>query len=231
MTRGRWLLIGGIAIVVVSAAFLATWILPTPTGALDPGASSESSAALATTPATPAAVKSTSSPDATPTTVPTETVSPTPRPTPTADPTAASTPTDPPVAHGDARLLYAEFLLRVNDDRTTVERLNASLTDAAQGQDPGAVRAASVDILDFVDSERDWLREHPPASCYAKAHKAARTMVADYGTAAERFLDWAGTGGGLAGLQALSSALDAADTAGDALAAFGRALEATTCPH
>ncbi len=88
----------------------------------------------------------------------------------------------------------------MNDDRATVERLNDALGNAAQAQDPKGVHDASVDILDFVDSERDWLREHPPATCYAKAHRAAGTMVADYGTAAERFLDWAETGGGLAGL-------------------------------
>jgi hypothetical protein len=138
--------------------------------------------------------------------------------------------TDPPVAGGDPRLLYAEFLLRVNDDRSTVERLNANLTGAAQAQDTDAVRAASLDILDFVDTERDWLRDHPPAACYAKAHKAAREMIAAYGDAAERFFDWSGTGGGLAGLEALGKALDAAEVAGDKFTAFGQALEATSCP-
>ena len=134
------------------------------------------------------------------------------------------------MAGGDPRLLYAEFLLRVNDDRSTVERLNADLTGAAQAQDTDAVRAASLDILDFVDTERDWLRDHPPATCYAKAHKAARAMIAAYGDAAERFFDWSGTGGGLAGLDALGEALDAAEVAGDKLTAFGQALEATSCP-
>jgi hypothetical protein len=54
-------------------------------------------------------------------------------------------------------------------------------------------------------------------------------MLEAYGSAADRFVTWAATGGGLGGLVALGDAIDAADAAGDALAAFGRALEATTC--
>ena len=84
-------------------------------------------------------------------------------------------------------------------------------------------------ILDFVDGERDWLREHPPADCYAAAHAAANAMLEAYGDAADRFIRWAATGGGLSGLAALGDALDAADAAGEALTAFGKALEATTC--
>jgi len=149
----------------------------------------------------------------------------------TPDPTAALTgpATVAPRATGNPRLAYAEFLLRVNDDRTTVQRLNAALSTAAQAQDQPAVRTAAVAILDFVDGERDWLREHPPADCYAGAHAAAAAMLDAYGAAADAFIHWADTGGGLAGLAALSDALDAAKTASTALDAFGRALEATTC--
>ena len=135
-----------------------------------------------------------------------------------------------PRATGDPRLAYAEFLLRVNDDRTTVQRLNAALSTAAQAQDPKAVRTAAVAILDFIDGERDWLRQHPPADCYAAAHAAAGAMLDAYGTAADAFIHWADTGGGLAGLAAFGDALDAAQTAGTALDAFGRTLETTTCP-
>jgi hypothetical protein len=124
---------------------------------------------------------------------------------------------------------YAEFLLRVNDDRATVEDLNRDLASTAEAQDPDAVRTAAVAILDFVDGERDWLREHPPAECFAAAHASANAMLEAYGSAADRFVTWAATGGGLGGLVALGDAIDAADAAGDALAAFGRALEATTC--
>ena len=125
--------------------------------------------------------------------------------------------TSPPRASGAPRLAWAEFLLRLNEDRSTVEGLNAALTTAAQAQDPDAVKAASVDILDFVDVERDWLRDHPPADCYAAAHGAADAMLDAYGTAADRFIDWAATGGGLGGLPALGVALDAADAAREAL--------------
>jgi hypothetical protein len=135
-----------------------------------------------------------------------------------------------PRATGDPRRAYAEFLLRVNDDRTTVQRLNAALSTAAQAQDPPAVRTAAVAILDFVDGERDWLHQHPPADCYAAAHAAAGAMLDAYGVAADAFIHWADTGGGLAGLAALGDALDAAQTAGTALDAFGHSLETTTCP-
>ena len=91
-----------------------------------------------------------------------------------------------------------------------VEQLNQDLSTAAQAQNTGAVHAAAVAILDFADGERDWLREHPPADCYAAAHAAATTMLDAYATAADRFIRWAATGGGLAGLPALGDALDAA---------------------
>lgn len=148
------------------------------------------------------------------------------------DPTAARTPaaTAAPRATGNPRLAYAEFLLRVNDDRATVQRLNAALSTAAQAQDQPAVRTAAVAILDFVDGERDWLREHPPADCYAAAHAAAGAMLDAYGKAADAFIHWADTGGGLAGLAAFGDAIDAAQTASTALDAFGRTLETTTCP-
>jgi len=151
-------------------------------------------------------------------------------PTPVRSRPAATPPsTLPPRATGDPRLAYAEFLLRVNDDRATVEDLNRDLASAADAQDPDAVRTAAVAILDFVDGERDWLREHPPAECYAAAHASANAMLEAYGSAADRFVTWAATGGGLGGLVALGEAVAAADAAGDALTAFGRALEATTC--
>ena len=156
---------------------------------------------------------------------------PTPTPAPSASPTPAPPAiTSPPRASGPPRLAYAEFLRRINDDRATVETLNAALSNAAQAQDPDAVRRAAVDILDFVDTERDWLRENPPADCYAAAHASAGAMLDAYGAAADAFIDWAETGGGFAGLAALGTALDAAETASDALTAFGAALEATQCP-
>ena len=146
-------------------------------------------------------------------------------------PAAGSRPrTAKPRATGDPRLAYAAFLLRVNDDRATVDGLNAALTTAANAQDPDAVRRASVDILDFVDVERDWLRGHPPADCYAAAHASAGAMLDAYGTAADRAIDWSATGGGIAGLGALGRALEAGQAAADALTAFGHTLEATRCP-
>jgi len=175
----------------------------------------------AATTTAPSTIGPTAVPSAVPSTAPTSRS--------TATPPAPPVPTDPPRATGDPRLAYAEFLLRVNDDRATVEALNRDLATAAEAQDPVAVRVAAVAILDFVDGERDWLREHPPAECYAAAHGAANAMLEAYGLAADRFVTWAATGGGLDGLVALGEALDAAQDASDALTVFGRALEATTC--
>ena len=55
-------------------------------------------------------------------------------------------------------------------------------------------------------------------------------MLDAYGAAADAFIAWAETGGGIAGLGALGTAVDAAETASDALTTFGQVLEATTCP-
>jgi hypothetical protein len=165
---------------------------------------------------------------ATPTTLPsatTETSTTTPEPVPSRAPATA-----PPRATGPPLLAWAEFLAHLNEARSTVEGLNRALTVAAEAQDTDAVKAASVDILDFVDVERDWLREHPPADCYAEAHGAAAAMLDAYGTAADRFIDWTETGGGLGGLPALGDALGAAETARAAFATFVTALEGTTCP-
>ena len=160
-------------------------------------------------------------------TLETPAVDPSPSPTATAKATARATPK--PRTTGDPRLAYAAFLLRANDDRSTVESLNRALAAAVDDQDRDAARAASVDILEFVDSERDWLREHPPAACYADAHDAADAMLDAYGTAADRFITWSKAKPGFDSLAALALAAQAADAAGEALAAFGRALEATTC--
>src|SRR3954454_1658182 len=218
MSRRVWILLGAlfIAVVVFGAAFLVR-------DASDATPSRPPAAATAA----PAATASLA-PAATASVGPASSGEPSASPSPPVPSTAARTPA--PRASGPARLAYAAFLRRVNDDRATVETLNAALSSAAQAQDPAAVRRAAVDILDFVDTERDWLRENPPADCYAAAHASAGAMLDAYGTAADAFIAWAQTGGGLAGIGALSEALDAAQTASDALTAFGTAIEATTCP-
>jgi len=155
------------------------------------------------------------------------------RPTATAQASTATAhapaATRPASASGAPRLGYAEFLLRVNDDRSTVDRLNRALSAAVDTQDPDAVRRAAVDILDFVDAERDWLRAHPPAECYTAAQASATAMLDAYGAAADQFVAWSASGGGLEGLGALGRAVDAASAAGDALASFGKVLEVTSC--
>jgi hypothetical protein len=201
MSKWSWILLGVLVVAVVILG--AAWVSSDRSAAKPSG----SSAAVGRTPATTSA------------------------PTPPPSPTAATPPaTQPPRASGPARLAYADFLRRINDDRATVEGLNATLTTAVQALDPSAVRHAAVDILDFVDAERDWLRENPPAACYADAHASAGAMLDAYGAAADGFIAWAETGGGFAGLGALNKAVDAAKAAGDALTTFGKVLEATSCP-
>ena len=214
MPQTRWLIVGAVVAVVAVALLVATLGRGNPSGRR--GCESK--------PDRDRRRDATATPTSTPAPSP-SIAAPTPAPTPTTAPA-----TTPPRASGPPLLAWAEFLARLNEDRSTVEGLNAALTTAAQAQDPDAVKAASVDILDFVDVERDWLRDHPPADCYAEAHGAAAAMLDAYGTAAERFIDWSASGGGLAGLPALGVALDAADTARAAFETFVAALEGTSCP-
>jgi hypothetical protein len=138
--------------------------------------------------------------------------------------------TPPPRTSEKPALAYAAFLKRVSDDRATVERLNQDLSPAVQAQDLAVTRTASVAILDFVDGEHDWLRDHPPADCYAAAHAAAGAMLDAYGMAADAFIKWADTGGGLDGLVALGDAVQFAQDAADSLTAFSTTLDDTVCP-
>ncbi len=218
--RGR-LLVGGILVVlVIAVGIVAAATTRRPGGATDPSPEPSAAASIGTAASGTPGVATGS---------PIVTVDP-------SDGSASSTtpprlePTASPRAAGDPRLAYAEFLLRANEDRSTVDDLNTTLRAAIDLQDRDAVRKASVDILDFVDSERDWLREHPPAECYADAHGAANAMLAAYGTAADAFIAWSNATPGLDALAALEHALEAANDAGDALTAFAQALETTTCP-
>lgn len=219
MSRTRWAAVIGLLLVIVMV--LAALVRARDDGtAAGPGATPSPGSSATLTP----------SPSALPTTIATSSPTPEPSPSaPAATPPPTPSPTRRPIATGDPRLLYAEFLLRVTDDRAKVTSLNQALGDAAQAGDLPAVRRAAIEILDFTDAEHDWLREHPPAACYADAHTAADAMLSAYAGAADAFIAWADAGSGLAGLAAFGAAVDAATEAGDALTAFGRELEATTC--
>jgi hypothetical protein len=226
MPQPRWLVAAAVAAAVTAVVavvlLVATFGRGTPTGVsgASPGLSAPAGTTEPTGTATSVAVTPTAAPSPS-ADAPIATVA----PTPTTAPATA-----PPRATGPPLLAWAEFLAHLNEARSTVEGLNSALTVAAQAQDADAVRDASVDILDFVDLERDWLRDHPPADCYAEAHGAAAAMLDAYGTAAERFIDWTTTGGGLGGLPALGVAVDAAESARAAFTTFVAALEGTTCP-
>jgi hypothetical protein len=216
MSGRVWLMLGGAALVVVVALIA----LALPREEARPAAPPNASGGLI-----PAASVTAPPPGATPSATPSSSAS--------ASATGTATPpqaTPAPRTSAAPRLAYAAFLRRLNDDRATVDRLNANLSAAVQAQDPVATRPAAVAILDFVDRERDWLRDNPPADCYAGAHQAAGAMLDAYGMAADAFVKWADTGGGLAGLAALGDAVDLAQTAAGASSEFGQALDATRCP-
>ena len=219
MSRVRWIAV--IAGLVVTVAVLAVLVRDGRQASDDPSPP-PSSAAVAPAGIVPSASTSGSAAASSP--PPTASDAPV-SPAPTSTPR----PTRRPTATGDPRLLYAEFLLRLDQDRATVVRLNQALQSATEAGDRPAARRASIDILDFADAEQDWLREHPPATCYADAHAAADRMLEAYAGTADAFITWADAGEGLAGLAALGRALDAAGIAGDALTTLGRELEATTC--
>jgi hypothetical protein len=211
MSGRAWLMLGGAAVVVVVAliALALPRDEPRPSTPSPTGSGGLVPAATVTAPPRPSDPSSSIPPA----------LAPTPRPA-TAAPRTSAAP----------RLAYAAFLRRVNADRATVERLNANLSAPVQAQDPAAARPAAVAILDFVDQERDWLRDNPPAECYASAHASAGAMLDAYGTAANAFIKWADSGGGLAGFAALGDAVDLAQRAADASTSFGSALDATRCP-
>lgn|GEM_PF-3548418 len=146
-----------------------------------------------------------------------------PTPSPTSRPTAA-----PTEAAADPRLQFVEFQLRLADDAAEVQALNQALAAAAEAQDDAATVAAAVDMLDFVDRERDWLAAHPPAACYADAHAAAGAMLRDYAAVAEAAIDYAGATG-LDRLEAFATVADRAEAAERALTDLQDALEAATC--
>jgi hypothetical protein len=138
---------------------------------------------------------------------------------------AASTSTD------ETRSRFRAFVTRLETDRRRVAELNDALLTGARADDPGVVRSAAVDILQFADGERDWLLAHPPADCYAAAHAAAGSMLEAYATVADRAIDWVDAEPGLAALDALAAVFVAASSAQDAVPALTGALEASTCPR
>jgi hypothetical protein len=224
MTKERRLAIEGIvlAIVILVAGFLflqggdtepggATASATSRVGSR-PSAASSTAARISASPRT-----ATRAPSASPSAAPSPTARTTPRPS-----AAPRTSRDPHLAYGD-------FLSRVNDDRSKVDQLNNALSAAVTAGDRAAARTAAMAVLDFVNGERKWLVDHPPADCYAAAHAAGIAMLDAYQTAASDFVEWAGTSG-LSGLVALAKAGDAANAATDAFTAFGTAIVSTKCP-
>lgn len=154
-----------------------------------------------------------------------------PAPTVTGATTAPDAPTSGPGATddgGDARLRFVEFQLRLADDAPEVRDRNQALVDAARAEDDPATVAAAVAILDLVDLERDWLAGHPPAACYAEAHRAAGTMLRAYGSVADAAIAYA-EARGFDRLDALAVVGSRAETAAAALRSLEQALEAATC--
>ena len=219
MSRQRWsAIVVGVVVTAVLAGVVLGSVLRGPATSADIGASPAGD--IVGSPAVPS-VRASAPPTAGQT--------PMPVPTHTPAPTATPVPTPRPPAAGDGPAMYVAFLRRLDADRSMVTSLNQALQDAAEAGDRPAARRASIDILDFADAEQDWLRDHPPAACYAGAHAAADTMLEAYASTADAFIAWADAGDGLDGLAAFARALEMAGTAGDAGTALGRELESTTC--
>lgn len=146
--------------------------------------------------------------------------------------TAPGTPTSGPGATGDAggdaRLRFLEFQLRLADDAPEVRDRSQALLDAARAEDDPATVAAAVAILDLVDRERDWLAGHPPAACYAEAHRSVGTMLRAYGSVADAAIAYAEARGSDR-LEALAVMGSRAETAAATLRSLEQALEASTC--
>ena len=203
----RWLAIAGVVVVTaVGIAWLAgdrgTGIVvdtPNPSAAAVPSASSVSTAL--------------------PSSAPSATASPTPRAAPTAR----------PIATGDPRLLYAEFLLRLGDDRIDRRGLNQDAPDRGRGRRP-ARRPPSVHRHPRLRRRGARLAAGPSARGLLCGRACVRRQDARcLRRTADAFIAWADAGDGLVGLAALGRALEAAGIAGRCRHQLGRELEATTC--
>jgi hypothetical protein len=221
--RSRWLLVGGLALAV-----LGVWGLAAALGGRMIAQPDGSAVTVLPTSGPPTTPPVTLSPPPSPTTAPTSTATAAPTPTPTASSTQQPTAAPTEAPEGDPRLLFVEFQLRLADAGKDVQALNQALVAAAEAQDDPATVAAAVDMLDFVDRERDWLAGHPPAACYDRAHAAAAAMLRDYGAVAEAAIAYADATG-LERLEALGTVLERAEVAGAALRTLEAALEDATC--
>ena len=223
MRRSRWLLPAVLALTVVGVLALALSLSARPQGDPDLGGVDPASASPSAAPTVPPTASPTATPSPSPTPSPTPTVTPTPSRAPTASPAGAG-------EDAEARRRFVEFQQRLIADAAEVQASSQAMTDAVQAQDDPATVAASVDVLDFVDRERDWLAAHPPADCYSTAHGAAGAMLVAYAAVADAVLAYAGATG-LDRLEALAIVADRADAARVSLSQLQVAVESATCPR
>lgn len=110
-------------------------------------------------------------PTATPTTTPAPTQRPTPRPTPVPTPE----PTIPP-----GMMEYAEFVgwqLGYGDKSlSSMENLSEALGD----ENPYLAGLYTDELVDLNKNARTWLKNHPPAACYATVHGQMVKVVDHY---------------------------------------------------
>ncbi len=145
------------------------------------------------------------------------------------DPAPTDAPaTKPPTGTGDPRLAYAEFLLHLNDARTTAQALNDDLRSTGELGDKAGVRTAVAGIQALIDREGRWLAGHPPAPCYAALHGKTVDLLADYGKVADKALVWADASG-FGVLTALSELADAVQTATATATDVGSSIGAVSC--
>jgi hypothetical protein len=206
------LLIGLAALAVVVWGVLLSSLLAerdaTPSNGI---AAVASASARASTPATPS-----------PSTRPASTIVASPAPA-----SSAASPASVPTVDPRDPTAYLEFVDRLRAAAGDAERLSAVIRDAAQDGSKPAIAAAARDIQDWAASHRRWLRDHPPAACYAAAHAAAADLVEAYDAVADATLTWVDARG-LAALEALAGIGQALDTATPTGPALRTALEAST---
>ena len=143
-------------------------------------------------------------------------------------PAPSSKATPAPRTTGDPRVAYAEFLLHLDDARQTAQQLSDDLRQTGESGDTAGVVKAAHEIQALATRERRWLKDHPPADCYADVHAATGDLIDAYDEVARLALAWT-EASGLGVFGALQDLATAVQAAGAAATTVGDAAAATTC--
>ena len=95
---------------------------------------------------------------------------------------ASRQPTNP----GGSTSTLPEFEGRLRDATAREGQLVRSVA-AASGGSAADLRLAVLQMRQWVDGEREWLAQHPPAACYAEAAAKYQAALVAMGAAADGF--------------------------------------------